>query len=91
MALILYGLSGFVVARDYAVGGVVGSYGLTPVGNPGLEADLILPQAYALLLLGGWLTLRSADPVLVRREALARPGGPSPARPASCARWRWCR
>jgi signal transduction histidine kinase len=66
VALIFYGLSGFVVARDYAFGGVINSYGLTAVGNPGLQADLILPQAYGLLLLGGWLVLRSADPVLVR-------------------------
>ena len=66
VALILYGLVGFVVARDDAFGGgVVNSYGVTMVGNRGLEAALILPQAYAFLLLGGWLTLRSADPVLV--------------------------
>ena len=63
-ALILLGLAGFVIARDYASGGPVQSYGVTPVGNPGIQADLILPQAYALLLLGGWLILRSADPVL---------------------------
>lgn len=66
VALILYGLVGFVVARDYAFGsGAVSSYGLTMLGTQGLEAALILPQAYAFLLLGGWLTLRSADPVLV--------------------------
>jgi signal transduction histidine kinase len=68
--LILYGLSGFVVARDYASAGL-GSYGVTPLGGPGtpgsaFQAELILPQAYALLLLGGWLALRSTDPVLVR-------------------------
>jgi signal transduction histidine kinase len=66
VALILYGLVGFVVARDAAFGGsVVTSYGVTAVGNQGLEAALILLQAYGFLLLGGWLTLRSADPVLV--------------------------
>jgi signal transduction histidine kinase len=65
VALILYGLSGFVVARDYAFGGGVTSYGVTTVGNAGINAELILPQAYAMLLLGGWLVLRSADPVLV--------------------------
>src|SRR5215472_1166699 len=65
VALILYGLVGFVVARDYAFGGVVNSYGVTMIGNRGLEAALILPLAYGFLLLGGWLTLRSADPVLV--------------------------
>jgi signal transduction histidine kinase len=66
VALIFYGLVGFVVARDAAFGGgVVNSYGVTMVGNGGIDAALILPQAYAFLLLGGWLTLRSADPVLV--------------------------
>jgi signal transduction histidine kinase len=70
VALILYGLSGFIVARDYT-SAVMGSYGVTPLGSPGtpgsgFQAELILPQAYALLLLGGWLALRSTDPVLVR-------------------------
>jgi signal transduction histidine kinase len=66
VALILYGLVGFVVARDAAFGGsAVNSYGVTAIGNQGLEAALILPQAYGFLLLGGWLALRSADPVLV--------------------------
>jgi signal transduction histidine kinase len=76
VALILYGLSGFVVARDYAFGGgVVNNYGLTNVSS---QADLILPQAYAFLLLGGWLALRSADPLLV----MARLGlGPVAAAP----------
>jgi signal transduction histidine kinase len=78
VALIFYGLSGFVVARDFAVGGVINSYGLTPVGNPGLQADLILPQAYALLLLGGWLMLRSADPVLVRARRWLGPVARAP-------------
>jgi len=70
VALMLYGLSGFIVARDYS-SAVAGSYGLTPLDSPGtpgsgFQAELILPQAYALLLLGGWLALRSTDPVLVR-------------------------
>ena len=70
VALMLYGLSGFIVARDYT-SAVAGSYGVTPLGSPGtpgsgFRAELILPQAYALLLLGGWLALRSTDPVLVR-------------------------
>jgi signal transduction histidine kinase len=80
IALILYGLAGFVVARDYAYGGRVSSYGLTPVGTPGIRADLILPQAYALLLLGGWLTLRSADPVLVRMRQKLGPVDRAPLR-----------
>jgi signal transduction histidine kinase len=67
-ALILYGLFGFVVARDY-VGGGINTYGLTMVGDPDLEADLILPQAYLFILLGGWLAWRSADPVLARLRA----------------------
>jgi signal transduction histidine kinase len=78
VALIFYGLSGFVVARDFAVGGVVNSYGLTAVGTPGLQADLILPQAYAILLLGGWLMLRSADPVLVRARRWLGPVARAP-------------
>jgi len=78
VALIFYGLSGFVVARDYAVGGVINSYGVTAVGNPGFQADLILPQAYGLLLLGGWLVLRSADPVLVRLRRRLGPVADAP-------------
>ena len=58
VALILYGLFGFVVARDY-VGGGMNTYGLTMVGNPDVEADFVLPQAYAFLLLGSWLLWRS--------------------------------
>ncbi len=77
VALILYGLFGFVVARDYASGGV-DSYGVTMVGSPGFDADLILPQAYALLLLGGFLTLRSVDPVLVRARRWLGPVARAP-------------
>lgn len=77
VALILYGLSGFIVARGYASGGV-DSYGVTMVGNPGFQADLILPQAYALLLLGGWLALRSADPVLTRARRWLGPVARAP-------------
>ena len=68
VTLILFGLFGFVVARDYADGGL-NTYGVTMVGNPDLEADLILPQAYLFMLLGGWLTWQSADPVLARARA----------------------
>jgi len=78
VALIFYGLSGFVVARDYAFGGVINSYGLTAVGKPGLQADLILPQAYGLLLLGGWLVLHSADPVLARLRQRLGPVADAP-------------
>jgi signal transduction histidine kinase len=58
VVLILYGLFGFVVARDY-VGGGMNTYGLTNVGYPNVEADFVLPQAYAFLLLGAWLFGRS--------------------------------
>ena len=67
LMLIMLGLFGFVVVRDSVLGfGGVNAYGLTLVGNPGFEADLVLPQAYALLLGGGWLAWRSTDPVLAR-------------------------
>ena len=66
LALIALGLFGYVAARDYVFNGDLLTYGLTPVGNPGPEADMILPQAYAFLLAGGWLAVRSADPVLVK-------------------------
>jgi signal transduction histidine kinase len=54
VVLILYGLFGFMVARDY-VGGGINTYGLTTVGNPSVEADFVLPQAYVFLLVGSWL------------------------------------
>jgi signal transduction histidine kinase len=65
LALIALGLFGYVAARDYVFNGDLLTYGLTPVGNSGPEADMILPQAYAFLLAGGWLAVRSADPILV--------------------------
>jgi signal transduction histidine kinase len=68
LALIALGLFGYVAARDYVFNGELLTYGLTPVGNAGPEADMILPQAYAFLLAGGWLAVRSADPVLVRAQ-----------------------
>jgi signal transduction histidine kinase len=61
VALVLYGLFGFMVARNYASYGVH-TYGLTMVGNAGFEADVILPQAYLFLLLGLWLLWRAANP-----------------------------
>lgn len=78
VALILYGLFGFVVARDYAFGGPVESYGLAMVGNRGSGAHLILPQAYAMLLLGGYLTVRSAHPVLASARLLLGPVARAP-------------
>ena len=71
LMLIALGLFGFVVLRDSVLGSSsVSAYGLTLVGNPGIEADLVAPQAYAFLLLGGWLTWRSADPVLAHGRLL---------------------
>jgi signal transduction histidine kinase len=69
LALIGLGLFGYVAARDYVFNGGLLTYGLTAVGSPGAEADAILPQAYAFLLGGCWLVVRSSDPVLsnVRR------------------------
>ena len=61
-----------MVARDYAHWGGMSTYGLTMVANPYFEADLVLPQAYALVLGGGWLTWRSADPLLARSRLLLR-------------------
>ncbi|HKD86887.1 MAG TPA: hypothetical protein VKB62_00035, partial [Streptosporangiaceae bacterium] len=77
VALILYGLSGYVIARDYAAGSM-DSYGVMVASGPGIQADLILPQAYAFLLLGGWLVLRSADLVLVRARLWLGPIGRAP-------------
>jgi signal transduction histidine kinase len=68
--LIILGLAGFVLARDYYVGPTIRSYALTTITGPGFQVDLILPQAYALLLAGGWLTWRSSDPVLARSRVL---------------------
>ncbi len=78
VGLILYGLFGFVVARDSAFGGLV-PYGLPMVAATRVrEAYIILPQAYGTLLLGGWLTLRSADPVLGRARLWLGPVGTAP-------------
>jgi hypothetical protein len=78
VGLILYGLFGFAVARDYAFGGLV-HYGLPMVAaNPGREAYLILPQAYAMLLLGGYLAVRSSHPVLASARLLLGPVARAP-------------
>jgi signal transduction histidine kinase len=80
-ALILLGLYGFAVARDTGFEAYAGgTYGLTAVGDGNMETYLVLPQAYAFLLLGGLLSWRSADlrsrwaPVQLGR--LARPQRP---------------
>jgi signal transduction histidine kinase len=54
---------------------------VTGVGYSGTEARLILVQAWAFLLGGGWLAFRSADPVLARmRQFLACGAGEAPRR-----------
>ena len=63
LALIVLGLLGLAMAR-HAFTGHFGSYGITEFGQDSLTTELILPQAYGFLLLGGWLVWRSADPVL---------------------------
>jgi signal transduction histidine kinase len=69
VALIVIGLDGYIVVRDQ----FAGTYGFTTVtwggytvGTQGFEMDLLLPQAVAFLLLGGWLAWRSQDRVLAR-------------------------
>jgi signal transduction histidine kinase len=70
--LILYGLAGFVVVRDYS-SGLVDTYGLSVVGGAGAQAEVILPQAYLCLLLGCWLLWRTkAVPSDRRRRLLGR-------------------
>src|ERR1700722_16318696 len=81
LALIALGLFGYVAARDYVFNGGLLTYGLTAVGSPGAEADAILPQAYAFLLGGCWLVVRSADPVLASARRWL--GGPDDGRPAA--------
>jgi hypothetical protein len=71
VVLILYGLFGFVVARDY-VGGGINTYGLTMVGNPDVEADFVLPQAYLFLLLGSWLLCRADRGAPIASRLLGR-------------------
>ena len=76
--MIVLGLIGFVVARDYNVGPTIRNYALTTI-DTAFQADFILPQAYALVLAGGWLTWRSADPVLARiRLLLSKVAGLEP-------------
>jgi len=66
--LILYGLYGFVLARDtnffWSPGHI---YGVAGAGAGNLGLYLVLPQAYACVLVGGWLAWRG----LRRRPELA--------------------
>jgi hypothetical protein len=82
LALISQGLYGFVIARMYAWNGTpVTRYALMPVGEYSRLTYLVLPAAYALLGLGGWLLWAAigerpelARPVLGARLAAARAG-----------------
>jgi signal transduction histidine kinase len=69
LALISQGLYGFVIARAYSYNSWPTRYGLLPVGGSSRLTYLVLPQAYALLALGGWLlwVTMSARPELARQ------------------------
>jgi signal transduction histidine kinase len=58
-ALVAYGLSGFAVLRDYAIGSGNTTYGLYTTSNWDLEVEFVLVQAYVFLLLGLWLLWRA--------------------------------
>ena len=58
-ALIGYGLVGFLVLGNYAVGDNGTPYGLYTTGDWNSEEELILLQAYLFLLLGLWLLWRA--------------------------------
>jgi signal transduction histidine kinase len=81
-AAIFLGLYGFVVARDYGFWThYVGNYAFLPVGDYNMRYYLVLPLAYSLLLLGGWLAWRVIDheSMLARivLGRLANPASPS--------------
>jgi signal transduction histidine kinase len=62
VGLILFGLYGFVVARESGFWAFAPStYMALPVGNYDMTYYLVLPIAYALLGLGGWLLWRNAS------------------------------
>ena len=76
-ALVGYGLLGFVLLRNYAVGGNGAPYGLYTTGDRNAEEEFILLQVYLFLLLGLWLlwhAARSADDAAAatRRRLLGR-------------------
>src|SRR5215469_8074419 len=58
--LVGYGLAGFVVLGNYAVGDNGTTYGLYTTGDWHAEEELILLLAYLFLLLGLWLLWRAA-------------------------------
>jgi len=70
VSLIVLGLAGLGIARVYTMGDGLYwlyAYGLARVGDPSMTG-LILAQAWAAFLTGGWLAWRE----LVRRPAAAR-------------------
>ncbi len=67
--LILFGLYGFVLARDTNFWSPGVTYGVAVAGAANMGLYLVLPQAYACLLLGGWLGWRG----IRRRPGLASP------------------
>jgi signal transduction histidine kinase len=79
IALIVLGLYGFMVARDFGFWGPPVSYGLVHGGGDSMGYYLVLPEAYAFLGLGGWLGWRTLDreSARVRRllGMLATPSG----------------
>jgi signal transduction histidine kinase len=81
-ALILLGLYGFLVVRNAGFSQYTGgTYGLTTVGAANMGLYLVLPQAYAFLLLGSWLAWRVTDrrslPARLALGRLAHPERPS--------------
>jgi signal transduction histidine kinase len=80
VSLIGVGLEGLVVARDHGFWSrPVGSFlSLLPFGQYNMQYYLILPLAYALLVLGGALLWRSLDRTSpITRLALGRLGDPA--------------
>jgi signal transduction histidine kinase len=80
VALIGLGFEGLVVARDHGFWSrPVGSFlSLLPFGQYNMQYYLILPLAYALLLLGGGLAWRGLDRTSpITRLALGRLGDPA--------------
>jgi signal transduction histidine kinase len=80
VALIGLGLDGLAVARDHGFWShSAGSYlSFLPFGNYDMQYYLVLPLAYALLLLGGWLLWRGLDRGSpLTRLALGRLGDPA--------------
>jgi signal transduction histidine kinase len=60
--LILLGVLGLVVAREYGFWGYIfGHYLFLPLGDYNIQYYLVLPLAYGLIGLGGWLGWRVLD------------------------------